>query len=113
MPPRSSAAKSGPRFLRLRRQQLGLTQLEVAERLAAFGVTRDGLARIELGQTWPNPRQIAALAEFYKVDLGKFCAEIIQAWLSVRDRYDPTSPASSTRAFRQPPARLPLFPEGR
>lgn len=72
--------------LRKRRTLLGLTQQDVAACLTSFGISRDGLARIELGEIWPNPVQIVALAHFYEAEVGALAAELIADWLRRRNR---------------------------
>jgi transcriptional regulator with XRE-family HTH domain len=85
---------------------LGLTQRDVADCLSSFGISRDGLARIELGEVWPNPGQIVALAHFYEVEVGTLATEVITGWLKRRDQSKLLLLASARRSFHQP--SLPL-----
>lgn len=96
-----------PSRLRLRRQALGLSQREVAACLAAYGITRDGLARVELGENWPNPRQIVALAHFFGVEVGTMAADIIAGWLARRNQSNLLLLASKGRFDSHQPS-LPL-----
>ncbi len=54
------------------REDLGLTQAEVA---AELGLSRGALAQIELGQRAPNSMQLARLGDIYDVDIGELLSD--------------------------------------
>ncbi len=60
------------RRLRAARDQVGLTQEQVAHQL---GLSRGALAQIEIGMRAPNSIQLGQLAEIYRRDLGDLLAE--------------------------------------
>jgi Zn-dependent peptidase ImmA (M78 family)/DNA-binding XRE family transcriptional regulator len=70
-----SEAELGRR-LKAAREQLGLTQEQVA---AQLGLSRGALAQIELGMRAPNSLQLARLAGIYQRELGDFLAEDFDA----------------------------------
>lgn len=78
---------SRPTPLRRRRLAVGATQRRVADDLTAAGVpavSRDGLARVELGEYWPGPLLVVALAHYYGASVGDVADDIITGWLERR-----------------------------
>ena len=69
---KKATSSSGPGFgvyLRGLRAERGLTLRQVA---AAVEMDQAHLSKAELGQRWPTPSQVSALARFFRQDVAEF-----------------------------------------
>lgn len=87
------------RRLKAARENVGLTQEQVAE---ALGLSRGAIAQLEAGLRFPNSLQLARLAEFYGREVGEFLQAEFQAdredALAALFRADATLAAEPDRA---------------